>query len=231
MYTVPGHPMVAERTVKILRNNEEVKVDVIGGQSFIDALFSAVKVDPIEGFQLLDGTDLKRELIQYRQHIFIAQVYDEMAASEVKLTLMEDLPYDYPITIVDSAGDIENEKVNTVPLYQLDRQFQFSNLTTLYIKPADSSLLHHQFDTIREVVARLRGPGGCPWDQKQTHESLRRFLIEEAYEVIDAIEEEDDAHIAEELGDVLLQVMLHSQIAEESGYFTVNDVIRSITDK
>lgn len=108
VYTVPGHPMVAEKTVQILLNQKEVQVDVIGGQSFIDALFAAVKVDPIEGFQLLDGTDLKRGLIQYRQHVVIAQVYDDMVASEVKLTLMEDLPHDYPITIVESAGSLEN---------------------------------------------------------------------------------------------------------------------------
>lgn len=231
IYTVPGHPMVAERTVQLLLEREEVKVNVVGGQSFIDALFSAVKVDPIEGFQLLDGTHLIREQIQYRQHMLIGQVYDNMVASEVKLTLMEDLPHDYPITIVVAAGDPEHEKVQTVPLYELDRDFEFSNLTTLYIKPVEPGLLHHQFESLKEVVARLRGPGGCPWDQKQTHESLRQYLIEEAYEVIDAIEEQDDDHIAEELGDVLLQVMLHSQIAEESGYFTVHDVIRSITDK
>lgn len=231
IYTVPGHPIVAERTVQLLLNQNRCDVEILGGQSFIDALFTSVKVDPIEGFQLLDGTSLKREQIQYRQHVVIGQVYDAMVASDVKLTLMEDLPHDYPVTIVTAAGDPQYERVETVPLYQLDRGFEFSNLTTLYMKPVEEEHLHHQFQSLRDVVAILRGPDGCPWDQKQTHESLRRFLIEEAYEVIDAIEEEDDDHIAEELGDVLLQVMLHSQIAEEKGYFTVDDVIRSVTDK
>ncbi|TFB21032.1 nucleoside triphosphate pyrophosphohydrolase [Filobacillus milosensis] len=232
IYTVPGHPMVAEKTVQLLleSKSEKIEIDILGGQSFLDALFTAVEADPIEGFQLLDGTNLQRHTIQYRQHLLIGQVYDGMVAADVKITLMEDLPYDYPITIVQAAGT-EQQKVQTVPLYELDRDFEFSNLTTLYVKPADDAVLHHQFSVLRDVVATLRGPYGCPWDKKQTHESLRKYLIEEAYEVIEAIDEEDDDHIAEELGDVLLQVMLHSQIAEDSGFFTVDDVIRSITDK
>ncbi|PKR77508.1 nucleoside triphosphate pyrophosphohydrolase [Halalkalibacillus sediminis] len=232
LYTVPGHPMVAERTVQLLLGvkEDDVHVEIKGGQSFLDALFTSVGVDPIEGFQLLDGTNLNRKSIQYEQHLFIAQVYDQLVASEVKLTLLEDLPHDHPIKIIEAAGS-EGEKVKTVPLHELDHDFTFSNLVTLYVPPAEVEVLHHQFSVLRNVIAALRGPGGCPWDQKQTHESLRKYLIEEAYEVIDAIEEQDDDHLAEELGDVLLQVMLHSQIAEDEGYFTVDDVIRSITDK
>ncbi|RPF51208.1 nucleoside triphosphate pyrophosphohydrolase [Aquisalibacillus elongatus] len=230
IYTVPGHPMVAERTVQLLLSQDQVHVEILGGQSFLDTIFTAVRIDPVEGFQFLDGTSLNRSQIEYRQHLIIGQVYDSLVASEVKLTLMEDLPHDYPVKVIQKAGSSE-ENVKTVPLYELDRHFEFSNLTTLYVKPADDELLHHQFRSIREVIRVLRGPNGCPWDRKQTHESLRKFLIEEAYEVIDAIGEEDDEHIAEELGDVLLQVMLHSQIAEDNGYFTVDDVIRSITDK
>ncbi|GEL78253.1 nucleoside triphosphate pyrophosphohydrolase [Tenuibacillus multivorans] len=230
IYTVPGHPLVAEQTVQLLFEQTEVDIEILGGQSFLDSLFTAVQIDPIEGFQLLDGTSLSRDQVQYRQHVLIGQVYDQMVASDVKLILMEDLPHDYPITIVQAAG-MDNQSVKTVPLYELDRDFEFSNLTTLYVEPANEEHLHHQFSALREVIATLRGPNGCPWDKKQTHESLRRYLIEESYEVIDAIGEEDDDHIAEELGDVLLQVMLHSQIAEDNGYFTVDDVIQSITDK
>ncbi|MET3683755.1 tetrapyrrole methylase family protein/MazG family protein [Alkalibacillus flavidus] len=232
IYTVPGHPMVAEQTVRLLlqAESDSLEVTIDGGQSFIDPLLSAVQVDPIDGFQLLDGTALDRDTIEYEHHLFISQVFDSFTASDVKLTLMEDLPHDYPITIVHAAGSDEAWQ-QTVPLHELDHDFPVSNLITLYVPAQSRDQLHHTFKALREVIARLRGPGGCPWDQKQTHESLRPYLIEEAYEVIEAIDQEDDDHVAEELGDVLLQVMLHSQIGEDNGFFTVDDVIRHITDK
>lgn len=89
----------------------------------------------------------------------------------------------------------------------------------------------HPLDPLVDVMARLRGEGGCPWDREQDHQSLRRFLIEEAYEVVDAIDREDDEALVEELGDVLLQVVFHSQIASESGRFTIDDVVRGIVAK
>ena len=82
-----------------------------------------------------------------------------------------------------------------------------------------------------DVVKALRAPHGCQWDQKQTHESLRRYFIEETYEVVDAIDNKDMDNLREELGDVLLQVVFHSQLAEEAGQFTLEDVINDVTQK
>src|SRR5215471_14382075 len=87
------------------------------------------------------------------------------------------------------------------------------------------------FARLVAVMARLRSPGGCPWDREQTHATLRTYLIEEAYEVLDALDSGDDAKFAEELGDLLLQVLFHAQIAAEERRFTINDVIREIHDK
>src|SRR5690606_35305163 len=87
------------------------------------------------------------------------------------------------------------------------------------------------FGKLREIIAELRGPDGCPWDKKQTHESLKKYVIEEAYELVEAINEGDIDHIIEELGDVLLQVMLHRQICEDDGYFSIDDVIDCLSDK
>ncbi|MBO8157673.1 MAG: nucleoside triphosphate pyrophosphohydrolase [Bacillaceae bacterium] len=234
LYAVPGHPMLAERTVQMLLEREKqhygFEVDIKGGKSYLDDLFSALKIDPIEGFQFVDATRFKRGDLQYRNHLIFCQVYDEMIASEVKLALMEDLPHDYPVCIVHAAGS-RDEWVKQVPLFQLDRDMPVSNLISVYVPPAENQLLNHQFQRLREVIAELRGPNGCPWDQKQTHESLKPYLIEEAYEVLEAIDDEDDDKIAEELGDVLLQIMLHSQIGEDDGYFSVDDVIRYITEK
>jgi tetrapyrrole methylase family protein/MazG family protein len=87
------------------------------------------------------------------------------------------------------------------------------------------------FSKLREIIAILRGPNGCPWDKEQTHESLKKYLIEETYEVIEAIDSGDIDHLVEELGDVLLQVMLHAQIGEDEGYFAIEDVIEGISAK
>jgi len=105
-------------------------------------------------------------------------------------------------------------------------------LTSVYVPPVkDEALRYREFSKLRRVIAELRGPDGCPWDKKQTHESLKKYLIEEAYELIDSIDEGDDEGMVGELGDVLLQVMLHSQIGEDEGMFTIDDVIEGITAK
>ncbi|KWW12444.1 MULTISPECIES: nucleoside triphosphate pyrophosphohydrolase [Peribacillus] len=234
LYAVPGHPMVAEKTVQLLLEKGPalgVDIKLEGGQSFLDPLFQAVRIDPIEGFQLLDGTDLSANDLHITQHMIIGQVYDAFSASNVKLTLMEKLPDDYEVFIVTAAGS-SKEKVTKCALFELDRQLELSNLTSVYVPPVrEEALQYREFFKLRQIIAQLRGPDGCPWDKKQTHESLKKYLIEEAYELIDSIDEEDDEGMVGELGDVLLQVMLHSQIGEDEGMFTIDDVIEGITAK
>lgn len=233
-YAVPGHPLVAEKTVQLLielAKQGEIEIDIKGGQSFLDAMFTSLKIDPIEGFQFVDATDLEQESITFRQHLIICQVYDQMTASHTKLKLMEQLPDDYEVMIVTAAGS-KAEQIRTVPLFELDRDTSINNLTSVYVPPVKQEEdLYHQFETLRSVIATLRGPEGCPWDQKQTHVSLKKYLLEEAYELLEAIDEEDDDHIIEELGDVLLQVMLHAQIGEDEGYFSIRDVIKGLVSK
>jgi tetrapyrrole methylase family protein / MazG family protein len=234
IYAVPGHPLVAERTVQLLLEkgkNAGIEIVIGGGQSFVDALFQALKIDPVDGFQLLDGTSLAADDIQQNQHIFISQVYDQFVASGVKLTLMEKYPDEYMVTIVTAAGS-KQEEIITVPLFELDRQVKVNNLTSVYIPPVeDENVLYKNFSKLREIISVLRGPEGCPWDKEQTHETLKRYLIEETYEVIEAIDKGDIDHLIEELGDVLLQVMLHAQIGEDEGYFSIADVIEGISEK
>lgn len=234
VYAVPGHPLVAEYTVQLLlERGPEHGIDVIigGGQSFLDEIFTALKIDPIEGFQMLDGTALLRDTLRLDTHMIIGQVYDRFVASEVKLTLMEKLPDDYRVAIVTAAGS-GLESIKWVPLYELDRETEVNNLTSVYVPPVKSEqTLYREFSTLRKIIAELRGPNGCPWDKKQTHQSLKKYLIEESYELIEAINEEDIDHMVEELGDVLLQVMLHAQIGEDDAYFTIDDVIGGISEK
>lgn len=234
MYAVPGHPLVAERTVQLLIEKEReglVQLEIAGGNSFLDPIFGALRIDPIEGFQLLDGTDLKRDDVKMTQHVLIGQVYDAFVASEVKLSLMEKYAFDHPVTIVTAAGS-SKEKLRTVPLFELDREASIDNLTTVYVPPVlkrDGRL--KEWSTFREIIAALRAPDGCPWDREQTHESLKRYLLEEAHELLEAIDQQDDEGVIEELGDVLLQVFLHAQIGEDDGFFAMEDVLQSIGEK
>ncbi|PIC63680.1 nucleoside triphosphate pyrophosphohydrolase [Sporosarcina sp. P13] len=233
-YAVPGHPLVAERTVQLLIEKEksgEIELQIAGGSSFLDPIFTALRIDPIEGFQLLDGTDLKRDDVQMEQHVLVGQVYDAFVASDVKLSLMEKYPDDHEVTIVTAAGSVD-EKLTNVALYELDRVMSLNNLTTIYVPPIkDQEQRLKDWSSFREIIATLRGPDGCPWDREQTHETLKRYLIEESFELIQAIDEEDDDAIIEELGDVLLQVFLHAQIGEDNGYFSMEDVLETVGAK
>ena len=234
IYAVPGHPLVAEQTVQLLiaaADAGKVKLVIEGGQSFLDPIFGALKIDPIEGFQLLDGTSFSMHDINMRQHLLIAQVYDTFSASEVKLTLMEKYDDEYPVTVVTAAGSAQ-EKIITVPLYELDQSVEVNNLTTVYVPPVRSQeAALRDWTTLRQIIATLRGPNGCPWDRKQTHESLKKYLLEEAHEYLAAVDAEDDYAMIEELGDVLLQVFLHAQIGEDQGYFTLEDVLATLSEK
>jgi len=234
IYAVPGHPLVAEQTVQNLIEAEKkgrCQLSIEGGHSFLDSLFGALRIDPIEGFQLMDGTEMTSDQVNMTQHLLIAQVYDSFSASEVKLTLMEKYPDDYPVTIVTAAGSAD-EVLRTVPLHELDRSTEVNNLTTVYVPPAaEQTERLKEWQTFRNIISKLRSPEGCPWDREQTHESLSPHLIEEAHELLQAIQEEDDEAIVDELGDVLLQVFLHAQIGQDNGYFQIEDVLEAISAK
>ncbi len=156
IYAVPGHPMLAEETVSRLLDQEEIPVEITGGHSYLDALFTVLKIDPVDGFQFTEGTAFNRNTLNYRQHIIISQVYDRITASNVKLELLEDLPPDYPVSIVEAAGS-EQERLTQVRLEELDRAFdKVHNLISVYIPPVADSMLQHTFPRLREVIAALR---------------------------------------------------------------------------
>ncbi|NGP45805.1 nucleoside triphosphate pyrophosphohydrolase [Bacillaceae bacterium SIJ1] len=234
LYCVPGHPLVAEKSVQLLleKGREKgISIDILGGRSFLEDLFSTLSVDPVEGFQLLDGMSFAWKSLQLHTHTFIMQVFNRFVASDVKLQLLEKWPPETKVCVVTAAGSAE-ERVDWVPLHELDHEDRFTDYSTLYVPPAqEKSQRLRDFSQLRELISTLRGPEGCPWDQKQTHQTLKRFLLEETYEVWDAIDDEDDEQIADELGDILLQVLLHAQIGEEEGRFSLEDVIASLSAK
>ncbi|MFD0962120.1 bifunctional methyltransferase/pyrophosphohydrolase YabN [Paenibacillus chungangensis] len=235
VYAVPGHPMVAERTVALLRERSEtesIPIQVLGGESFLDQAFVSLGFDPIEGFALLDAADLEPGRIQPQLHNVIGQVYDAYTASDVKLALMERYPDDYEVVIGHALGVEGEERMLRVPLYELDRQSGYGNLSLIYVPRSDNPmLLNRTFERLHEIVSILRSPEGCPWDREQTHASIRKNFIEELYEALEAIDNDDPEGMQEEFGDVILQVMLHSQMEEELGSFSVYDVIQSLNEK
>lgn len=234
IYAVPGHPLVAEMTIQLLVQAEKegkIKLTIEGGQSFLDAIFGALRIDPIDGFQLVDGSTFSIHHVNMNNHLLIAQVYDQISASNVKLTLMEKYAAEYPVTIVTAAGSAD-EILKTVPLYELDHVAEINNLTTVYVPPvATPNEALREFSTLRSIISKLRGPNGCEWDKAQTHASLKRYLLEETHEALQAIDEQDDDHIIEEFGDLLMMVFMNAQIGEDEGMFNLEDMLESINKK
>ncbi len=118
-----------------------------------------------------------------------------------------------------------------IPLYMLDRSATLDHLTCLYIPPLSRVEDLGSFATLEYIMARLRAPEGCPWDREQTHASLKPYVIEEAYEVLEALDAEDMVKLQEELGDLLLQVVFNAEVANEAGNFDMRDVVTGITSK
>lgn len=235
VYAVPGHPLVAEETVeRIIKlcKVSEVEVKILPAMSFIDALINVLEIDPIHGLKIIDGLQIPSQGCDTRVGNIITQVYSPLVASEIKLQLMEFYRDETMIWVVRAAGVEGLEKIVHIPLYELDRQPWIDYLTSVYIPPVSIELLAGgQMERLLDIMNVLRSENGCPWDRGQNHSSLKQNLIEEAYEVIDAIDKNSMVDLEEELGDVLLQVVFHSQIGKENGHFSFNDVIRGICDK
>ncbi len=245
VYAVPGHPCFGEWTIDLLRRRSEdigLDVELLPAVSAIDAIAAMIQIDPFAAeLQILDGVLLaslpERDpfaggqlgIYPYRPCL-IGQVYAPEVASAVKLALTRLYPDDHPVEVIRSAGIASQEERHRCALFELDHQ-RVDHLTSVYVPPISPLQAHRSPATLAQIVARLRAPGGCPWDRAQTHVSLRDALIEEAYEAVDAIDEDDPSHLAEELGDVLLQAVLHAQIAEEAGEFSVEDVLEHVSAK
>ncbi len=232
-YAVPGHPFVAEATCPEIARRAEaegIPVRVIDGLSFLEPTIRALGSDTITNLVLVDAVDLSiRQTPGFSPSspALITQIYSKATAADVKLTLMSIYPDDHPVRLVHGAGT-RDERVEDLPLNAIDQNQEKGLLCSLYVPPLSANA---SFESFQEIVARLRAPDGCPWDSEQTHQSLRPFLIEEAYEALDALEREDMSDLQEELGDLLLQIVLHAQIAAEDGDFNIHHVLDGIGSK
>lgn len=230
-YFVPGNPLVAEKTVEILLE-KDVDIEIVGGMSFIDPLIMSIEKDPVNGLKIVDGTVFDYSMIDINTDIIITQVYNKRIISEIKLILSEIYGDEYKIYIVDSAGIRNSESVNNIPIYLMDRIPNIGYLTSIYIPRIENDNKDiYDLNDLIHIMEKLRGEDGCPWDIKQSHKSLRKHVIEEAYELVDAIDRDNIDDIVEELGDVLLQVIFHSQIAFDQGDFSLIDVTTTLAKK
>jgi tetrapyrrole methylase family protein / MazG family protein len=251
VFAVPGDPSIGETTVALLRQKSAEKgiaLRIIAGISYVEPALAALDIDPMkDGLQLVDAmafempinehfTSVER-LMRLRPPLepttpaLISQVYNQNVASALKLGLLEYYPDDHEITLVRSAG-LAGQEIRSLPLYQLDwPDTQLDHLTLLYVPPIGIEECLKCFRALEWVIAKLRAPDGCPWDREQTHHSIKPNLIEETYEVVEALDLEDSAKLEEELGDLLMQVVLHAEISTEAGEFNMGDIIAGITKK
>lgn len=243
IYAVPGHPLLGESSVQLLLKQARARglsTRVVAGLSLLEPVCEALELDPLSpGAQIIDATELAslgHDEIAGRliptTPLLVMQVYNRRVASAVKIALSECYPDEWPVRLVRLAGVDSDETVSEMPLYELDRNGLANHLCTLYVPPRGALEALRLPETLRYIIMRLRrDPDGCPWDRQQTHQSLTRYVIEEAYEVVEALEESDMEKLAEELGDLLLQVYLHAEIARQEGEFAIGDVLEHINAK
>lgn len=239
LYAVPGSPLVLERSVADLLAGGLVDVELVAGLSFLDLAWNRLGVDPIEAnVRLVDGHTFAAAAAGQTGPLLVAHCHSRAVLSDVKLALDE--PPARPVTVLQRLG-CPDEAVFTVAWSELDRSFEPDHLTALWV-PELAAPVAAELTAFEELVRTLRER--CPWDREQTHASLTRHLLEEAYEVLDALAdltaaEEHGAealdtaygHLEEELGDLLYQIAFHARLAAEQGRFTLANVARGINQK
>ena len=230
LYAVPGSPLVAERTVESLLADDRIDVELVPGLSFLDLAWTKLGVDPVaSGVRVVDGRRFAVEAAGERGPLLVAQCDAKDVFSDIKLAAGERHPVD--VVVLQRLG-LPDESVRTVGWDDLDREVDADHLTTLYL-PAGAPPIAAEVARFAELVRTLRER--CPWDREQTHRTLTRHLLEETYEVLEAIENLDRPggaeHLEEELGDLLFQVVFHATLAAEEGSFTLADIATGIHDK
>jgi len=232
IYAVPGHPLVDASTQRIRAIAEEkgLRVHIVQGLSFLEPTLTCLGLDPLDGLQVVDAMELAAQHYPHLDPslpVLVARLRSRPLAGSVKLTLMNLYPDEHPVTLVRGAGTDE-ERVWTTPLCELGSHEGLDHSTSLCLPPLTTP---GSLTSLQDVVARLRAPGGCPWDREQTHRSLRPELLEETYEVLEALDAGNVDKLCEELGDLLLEVIFHIQLAAEAGEFKLPQVIKGIVTK
>ena len=233
IYAVPGHPLIAERTCsEILQqaSDHNIPVHIIEGLSLLEPICSSLKISLLPHTSVFDAlqlADAHHPPFPPDHPVLIFNVDRLQIAAGVKTVLRATYPQDHLVHLLHHVGSA-GQFLEELSLEMLDSSNHLAPNTTLYLPPLGPST---SLEAFQEIVAHLRAPDGCPWDREQTHQSLRPNLLEEAYELVAALDDNDPAAMTEEFGDLLLQIVLHAQIASEEGTFNFADIVHGIHTK
>ena len=242
LYAVPGSPFVLESSVRRLRADDRVDVEIVPALSFLDVAWARLGIDPVDdGVRLVDGHRFATEAAGERGPLLVAHVHAPWVLSAIKLAV--DAGPEQRAVVCQGLGT-DDERIIDVAWPDLDRVVEPDHLTSLFI-PSLAEPVGFELVRTVELVHRLRQE--CPWDQEQDHRSLRPYLLEETYEALEAIDlvtgaatghdqvvEADPAAFAEleeELGDLWFQILFHAELATEAGQFGIAEVARTMHDK
>jgi tetrapyrrole methylase family protein / MazG family protein len=241
VYAVPGSPLVAERTVDLLRADGRVEVTARPALSFLDLCWVALGIDPLAaGVRLIDAGVAGPVIGREGGPFLVAQCWSRHLLSELKLAVPDDDGLELPRPVLLHHLGLEDQVVAAVDWWELDRTLDPDHLTSVYIPASVPTEGRAAGDEVTQLVALMDTlRERCPWDSVQTHASLMPHLVEESYEVLDALADlaeadaPDDAyaHLEEELGDLLFQIVFHARLADEAGQFDLADVARRVHDK
>ena len=187
--------------------------------SRLEILFAAFDLEGLSGLSVLHADQLVKAYVPPFSPDLPALLVGVLDVAAVRAILLNNYRPEHIIRLLSVDGSVRE---------LLLADWRDADSGSVFIPARERG---HAFETFHEIIAHLRAPEGCPWDRKQTHQSLRQHLIEEAYEVIDAIDAADPSKLAEEFGDVLLQIFLHAQIGYETDEYRLVDVVKGINDK
>ena len=233
LYAVPGSPLILERTVRSLRADQRIDCVVHPAMSFLDVIYARLGLDPVEAaVTLIDGHEFATAAAGHTGPLLVTHTHANWVLSDIKLAV-ENATGDEPVVILQRLGS-PDECITHTTWAELDRTVEADHLTSIYI-PHLGAPVGAEMVRFHQLARTLREQ--CPWDQEQTHQSLVRYLLEETYEVVDALQALDpddpstDEALIEELGDLLYQIEFHATIAEQEGRFTMADVAQGVHDK
>lgn len=229
-YCTAGSPFYGDIVTKKLlcEYKNEINIIIIDGMSFLDKCIKLSGYADYKSISILDSLEADEFSFDINSLNVVTQVYDREIASQLKISLMEVYEDDSLVQKID----VLEEKIEKVPLFLIDQEKNYGFSTYFCINPIEiSENTVYNINNLCRILKTLRGPDGCPWDIKQTHQSIRQCVIEEAYEVVDAIDNNDIDNLVEELGDLLFQVVFHAEIASEDGFFSFKDVVTNVCNK
>ncbi len=245
VYGVPGSPALGDRSVPLVLEmlGSEVPVTMVAGLGYVEEVLHTAGIADPGWIDVLDATEIdllsradalgKVDEVSARVPwraplptvpLIVTSVGTADIAASVGRWLARFYPESHPVLVVPGTGSQDTHSVTLGRLATVVGE-------CLFIPALSEADNVRTFSGLMNLTRTLRAPGGCPWDREQTHASLKPHLLDEAYEVVDALDSGDPAELCEELGDLLFQVAIHSQVADEMGEFTIEDVIGGIVTK